>query len=312
MKQLILILVIFGILIGDAHAQNNKLKLVQSNNENETIDTHSCTRCIMLEQTWGRNKYTYGCPPELSAGEEPIEFSRQLINNWTVSESRLRFKEDGVYNTSFLSLEDIQSKICIYGDYLSITIDHIADLNNDGISEIVFYINSGGSCCPPSYHLIFSDKSGNLKLLEFQEQYDWDGSELLRENNGTVIALDDKSEGYGNTNLNRKTIFYGFNGKELFIKRRSELPYLQAIKEFHSTSIVILNVFEEESDIIEINSRYSELEVRMLELLQAIKELVSSDLVSIHRKEYKENADNFIYRVMGMSIYSPIGVAICY
>ncbi len=235
MKPLMLILLTLGLAFGNAHAQSDKLVLGGDTNDFNDID--SCSSCVVM-QAW-YSEFSYECPTDANAilRYARILDEQQIDKNWNLSHQSFRRRSRSGNLLAFefsdisLSPEDLQKTYCLLG--LHLVDDHVVDLDNDGISEVIIRQISG-ACCPSEYRLVTLDKFGGLKILRFPQQYDFSGPELLQENDKTLIALDRFSEGPSNTVLDRKTFIYEFNGKELSILRWSEPPYLQAMKEVHS------------------------------------------------------------------------------
>ena len=232
MKPLMFILVTLGLVIGNAHAQSDKLVL--GGDTNEFNDVRSCDRCVELE---GYSDYSNKCPTEANAllRYGYLSDQQQLEKNWVVSELWFHGRALDLDLLTFefgdmsMSPGDVQKTICLLGT--GIEVEQVADLNNDGFSEVIITHIAGGARSAWAYHLVALDKFGGLKVYGFPEQNDYSGPEILRENNKTLIAIDRFI--HSGPELDKKIFFYEFNGKELWIKRWSEPPYLQALKEAH-------------------------------------------------------------------------------
>lgn len=239
MKPLLFVLVAFGLLLGDAHAQIDKP--VVSVDKDLLNDFDSCDRCVVMRR-WD-SYYSYECPSNTNVlFQEGVLRDEQLLGtNWRVSRLFIPQKFWGLDLLTFefddmaLSPNDNLRTICLLGPNLQV--EQIVDLNDDGISEVIATNMSGEEGSPWAYHLVALDKLGGLIVHRFPEQYDFFGPKVIREDEKTLIALDKVSEGLWNVKLDEKTFFYEFNGKDLSINRWTEPPFLQAIKEAHSSML---------------------------------------------------------------------------
>ena len=115
----------------------------------------------------------------------------------------------------------------------------LADINKDGIKEILMQRESGGNCCAPELSIIIFDKNCKISKLNFLKwNWVWGGWDdivfQLSNNKVDLIALNDH-QGMGVNELNQQKVTYRYDGGSISFVSLYETIQIEALVNLKSS-----------------------------------------------------------------------------
>lgn len=157
------------------------------------------------------------------------------------AQTQIKYSVSKNNNSSYFSSLDAyvngeKHKLVKFNDELCLTIEKIADFNQDGFDDVLVEIinGCGGNCCGNSYR-IYSFDGDNFRETK-TVGWDWDGVEIKMNGTEYNFIIDNFSEGIDNVELcNDVTEIYRLNNYSLELIEIHEPQEINAIKEIKAS-----------------------------------------------------------------------------
>ena len=133
----------------------------------------------------------------------------------------------------------------------------VADINKDGIKEILMQRESGGNCCAPKLSIIIFDKNCKISKLDFpkwQWVWGWEYVDFKLTGNLVDLIAPDDHWGMGVNELNEQKVTYRFDGDSISFVSSYKKKQILASAELRSSQFSTENNQEDKEIFFDLNN----------------------------------------------------------